>query len=147
MPKPDPQTTALPWQYSKFFASCAGHPVARWGYIHLGLAMCHNGWASPRSETRWMLTHIGSGGQVIQMIGAVRTVMPVASEIANCSDWTLFDLPNGWRQTDPELPAKVGAICKAHPEVMPDTSFPAGEITDDAARAVMAAMEDAETHG
>lgn len=77
----------------------------------------------------------------MQMTGAVQTVMPVASEIADCSDWTLFDLPNGWKQTDPELPAKVGAIGKAHPEAMPNTSFPAHEVSDDAARAVMAAME------
>ncbi len=98
-------------------------------------------WATPREATRWTLIHLGSGGAIARLTGRVATVMPVAAEIAECSDWTLFDLPEGWRQTDPGLPAKVGAICEAHPEVKPDTAFGGKVITDADARAVIDARE------
>ena len=130
------------WRPARFFRAVpGGAPLEAWGYEWRGLALRHSGWATPRTETRWTLIHLGSGGAIMRFVGDVRTVMPVASEIAECSDWTLFDLPEGWRQTDPELPAKVGAICEEHPEARPDTSFSGQEISDADARAVVEARE------
>lgn len=134
--------TEIRWRPVRFFrAVSGGAPVETWGYEWRGLALRHSGWATPRTETRWALVHLGSGGAFVHFAGDVATVMPVAGEIAECSDWTLFDLPEGWRQTDPDLPAKVGAILMAHPEARPDTAFPATVISDADARAVIAARE------
>lgn len=77
----------------------------------------------------------------MRFTGDIRTVFPVAGEIAECGDFTLFDLPDGWRQTDPELPAKIAAICDAHPETLPDSSFDGVQISTDDARAVIEARE------
>jgi hypothetical protein len=138
----DPTQTALPWAPARFFRAIpGGEPLEVHGYENRGLALRHSGWATPRSETQWTLVHVGSGGALMRFTGSVATVMPVASEIAECSDWTLFDLPDGWRQTDPELPAKVGAICEAHPEARPDTAFEAEVISISDARAVIEARE------
>jgi hypothetical protein len=138
---PTPTTTDA-WRPARFWRAVpGGEPVEEWGYECRGLALRHAGWATPRTETRWTLIHIGSGGSIMRFTGSVAAVMPVAGEIAQASDWTLFDLPEGWRQTDPELPAKVGAICEAHPEARPDTSFVASKISDTDARAVIEARE------
>ena len=140
----DPTPTAHAWAPATFFRAMPGAaPVEAYGYEHRGLALRHSGWETPRTKTRWSLIHLGSGGTIMRMTGSVATVMPVAKEIAECGDWRLFDLPEGWRQTDPELPAKVGAICLAHPEVFPDTASAADAISDDDARAVINAREDA----
>ena len=130
------------WEPSNFFCAIPdGAPVQAFGYLYRGLALRHSGWATPRQETRWTLTHLGSGGAIMRFIGDVKTVMPVAGEIADAVDWTLFDLPEGWRQTDPDAPAKIGAIIQAHPEARPDVGFEAAPISDADARAVIAARE------
>ena len=135
-------STAERWQPAQFFvASPGGEPVEAWGYQWRGLALRHSGWAVPRTETKWWLIHLGSGSVILRLVGNVAMVMPVAAAVAECGDWTLFDLPDGWRQTDPELPAKVAAICQEHPEVKPDTSVHGKRITDAEARTVIAARE------
>lgn len=136
------QTTAEHrWTPAKFYRAVHdGTPVEEWGYEWRGLVLRHSGWATPRTKTRWSLMHIGSGGTIMRFTGNIATVFPVAGEIAECGDFTLFDLPDGWRQTDPELPIKIAAICDAHPEAFPDTS-PA--ISADDARAVIEARETA----
>lgn len=137
-----PARTEIPWRPVRFFrANPGGDPVEVHGYEWRGLALRHSGWATPRTATRWTLTHLGSGGALARFMGDVATVFPVASEIALCGDFTLFDLPDGWRQTDPDLPAKVGAILAAHPEVRPDTASAGRVISDADARAVIAARE------
>lgn len=134
--------SASRWRPAWFFeARVGGAPVKVHGYEWRGLAMWHTGWATPRTATRWMLVHLGSGGAVARFTGDIATVMPVAGEIAECGDWTLFDLPEGWRQTDPDLPAKVAAILDAHPEARPESDWPDGRVSDDDARAVIAARE------
>lgn len=130
------------WAPAKFYRAVRGRPpVAEWGYEWRGLALRHSGWAASRTKTRWSLIHIGSGGTIMRFTGDVGTVFPVAGEIAECGDFTLFDLPDGWRQTDPELPVKIAAICDAHPEAFADTSFAATPISTDDARAVIEARE------
>ena len=131
-----------PWRPVQFHRAIPGKPpVECWGYAQDGLVLYHSGWMTPRTKTQWSLIHIGSGGTILHLTGSVAIVMPVASEIAECGDWTLFDLPDGWKQTDPELPAKVGAICRAHPEARPDTSFDGMTISDTDARAVIELRE------
>lgn len=130
------------WQPARFFRAVAGGaPVEVHGYEWRGLAMWHTGWRTPRTETRWTLTHFGSGVSIARFTGNIAAVMPVAGEIALCGDWTLFDLPGGWRQSDPELPAKVAAILAAHPEAKPESDWPDAGVSDADARAVIAARE------
>lgn len=125
------------WAPAQFYRAVhGGNPVENWGYEWKGLVLRHSGWATPRTKTRWSLIHIGSGGTIMRFTGNVSTIFPVAGEIAECGDFTLFDLPDGWRQTDPDLPAKIGAICASHPEAFPDTSFGTVMSNDDA-RAVI----------
>ena len=129
------------WTPAKFYQSTAAGPAERDGYQWRGLALRHHGWGVPRARTRWSLVHLGSGGTILRFTGDVATVFPVAGEIAECGDFTLFDLPEGWRQTDPDLPRKIAAICDAHPEARPDTKIEGSGISDDGARAVIAARE------
>lgn len=130
------------WRPATFYRAIPGEaPKEERGYEWRGLALRHGGWATPRSETRWTLIHTGSGATIMRFIGSVSVVMPVAGEIAQCSDWTLFDLPEGWKQTDPELPTKVAAIIEAHPEARPERGFVAPAISDSDARAVIEARE------
>ena len=132
----------IPWRPARFFRAIpGGAPVEAHGYEWRGLALRHSGWATPRTETRWTLVHIGSGASIVRFTGDVATVFAAPGEIALCGDWTLFDLPEGWRQTDPELPAKVATILAAHPEARPDVAFAGVRITDADARAVIAARE------
>lgn len=139
---PDDLQSTDTWKPSSFFkAICGGVPTEQWGYERRGLVMHHSGWATPRTATLWTLTHVGSGAAFLRLTGNVATVMPVAGEIVEASDWTIFDLPEGWRQTDPDLPGKIGAICEAHPEVKPDSGFAGKEISDADARAVIEARE------
>lgn len=89
------------WQPATFYRAVpGGTPVEEHGYEWRGLALRHAGWATPRTETRWTLIHTGSGATIMRFVGSVSVVMPVAGEIALCGDWALFDLPEGWRQTD-----------------------------------------------
>lgn len=84
-------------------------------------------------------------GKILEMTGDVDTVFPIATEIAGCSDFTLFDLPDGWRQTDPDMPLKINAIiCDAHDGAVFTSKAPHFVISDDKARAVIAARESAE---
>ncbi len=129
------------WTPGTFWVAMAHGPDVRSGYVMRGLGLAHDGWATPKQNTRWSLTHIGSGSMICKMQGTVSMVMPVASKIARCGDWTLFDLPDGWQQTDPDLPTKVWAILEAWPGVAPTVGGRSEKTSDDEARAVIAARE------
>ena len=128
------------WNPQSVIIASPSGPYKVEAYVHRGLALRHHGWATPRSQTLWSLVHIGSGATVVLMRGSVTTVMPVGFAIAECGDWTLFDLPTGWRQTDPELFDRVGVILIAHPEVFPH--FPETDVTEEEARAAIEMRED-----
>lgn len=125
---------------STFWIATSEGVDTRSGYVMRGLGLGHDGWAKDRRNTEWTLTHIGSGTAVCRIVGSVATVMPVATEIAQCGDWMLFDLPDGWQQTDPELPARVQAILDSQ---MPGVTLRGRgrQATADEARAVIAARE------
>ena len=130
------------WNPAPFFrVGPDGQPQKAWGYEYRGLMLRNNGWANPRWQTRWGLWHLGSGGEFVRFMGDVQTVFPVAAEIAECGDWTLFSLPGGWRQTDPDLETKFDAICRAHREAHCMTEWEGQDLTDNAARAVIEARE------
>lgn len=135
------------WEWGSFRLAMVGAvPVERHGYLYGGLALMHEGLSWLPSETRWTLVHVGSGLGICTFIGSVETVFPVGTAIARCSDWTLFDMPSGWKQTDPELPQKVVALLTANPQARPNqwtTGYRAdpGPERDAAARAVIEARE------
>ena len=127
------------WSSTTFLISLPSGPAFVSGYTHRGIGMHHDGWRRPRKLTEWTVTHLGSGAIVARLRGDVFTVFPIATAIAECSDWTLFDMPDGWRQTDPDLRAKVRAILEAHADiVLPLTLV---KVPDEVARSVIAARE------
>ena len=131
------------WTPATFWTAMSHGPDLRSGYTLLGLGLHHDGRAPRRQNTHWTLTHIGSGAAVCRMQGTVAMVMPVAADMARCGDWTLFDLPDGWQQTDPDLLPKVTAILEAHPEARGSVRGTVARATADDARAVIAARETA----
>jgi len=111
------------------------------GYTLAGLGLHREGATPEGSQTRWALTHLGSGCAMLRPVGTLAMAMPLATDVARCTDWTLFDMPDGWRQTDPDLPGKVQAIVDAHPEMQFwDARIPT-QATPDEARAFIAARE------
>lgn len=105
------------------------------GYEHLGLGM-HIG--SPPLPVRgrrkaqppiWHLTHLETGHLIHRLRGDVATAFPVATEIAECADWTFSSL-YGWKDRDPDLPKKVLAIAGRNSGVvLAREGVPANEAT------------------
>ena len=131
------------WAPSGFFIATTIGPLTVQGYVWRGLGLHNSGWGAPRTKTKWTLTHLGSGALLGKFTGDVSAVFPIAAKIAQCGDFTLFDLPDGWQQTDPALREKVAEIMAAHPEVL-SWGQKGAKITDDNARAVIAAREGAD---
>lgn len=129
------------WAPGTFWIATSSGPDTRSGYILHGVGLSHDGWAPLRQNTFWSLTHLGSGAAICRMMGTVAMVMPVAAEIAACGDWTLFDLPEGWSQTDPGLLEKMRAVLKKHPRIAMLVSADVAPATADDTRAVIAARE------
>lgn len=108
----------MAWKDARYPVACAAAVVKVSGYTYKGLGL--HIW--PRNKPRkrkgvepppppppeWTLTHLGSGLSVAHITGTVSEVFPLASQIADLSDWT-FDGPKGFRNMDPELPAKLKA--------------------------------------
>jgi len=128
------------WTPAEFWVAIGDGPKQVRGYTlaGLGLHRARREWGE--SKTRWALTHLGSGGKIIGLNGTLATVMPIANEIACCGDWTLFDMVDGWKQTDPGLQDRVAAILTSHGVKMKPTPDDL-RITANEARAVIAARE------
>ncbi len=129
------------WAPGTFWIAMPNGPDTRSGYVLGGLGLAHDGWAKPSERTHWTLTHIGSGAAICRLAGTVAAVMPVAAEIARCGDWTLFDLPNGWKQTDPKLLLKLVAVLDRHPGIARGPDRSGKVVTPDDARVVIAARD------
>jgi hypothetical protein len=78
------------------------------GYLYGGLGICklEKGW--------WSLSHLGCGHRIATIKGTVAEAFPIASEIADCTNWLAFEMLDGWRNFDPKLPDKVKAIKAKH---------------------------------
>ena len=111
------------------------------GYVRKGMGLRHHGWATPLDWTEWTLTHLGSGAAVMDLAGRVAVVFPVASEVADCTDWTAFDLASGWRQVDPDLIERLAAIVEKHRGVVLPEDDDAPLADDDSSRQVVAVRE------
>jgi hypothetical protein len=102
------------------------------GYTYRGLGLFVH---AHQEVPVWSLTHLNSGLAVHWMKGKLRFVSPVAAEYAELTDWTLFTLFDGWKQTDPDLKGKVRALRKKHGAmILPGLSHVAGD--NDAARLI-----------
>jgi hypothetical protein len=108
---------------------------AGYTYRGLGLYLLQRGSPKGRRPPKWCLVHLGSGHTVCYINGHVKDGFPLASEIAECGDWT-FDGLTGWRNVDPEIPAKFHAIREAHPKAIELSN---GGSSEEAARAVVMA--------
>ena len=103
------------WKPDSFLLAEISGPRSVPGYIYKGLGLHQVFKASPkgRRPPTWGLTHLGTGLNVCFIQGTVATAFPVATQIAECGDWD-FDGPDGWRNHDPDLPAKAMEIINAH---------------------------------
>lgn len=120
------------WPNAMFCIQVAGggaHPIG--GYAEGGLGLHHHGWATPRASTEWTLTHLGSGLAVAHLRGTVATVFPVATAILDLTDWTAFEMAEGWRQTQPDLADLLAAVREAHPGVFRDSPTKVQGTQDD----------------
>lgn len=122
------------WKPGSYPIACGPQHIGhREGYTYRGLGL-HK--VSDKPE--WNLTHLGSGHAVAVIKGTVAEAFPIATEIAESADWD-FDGLNGWRNRDPELPAKVMAIMAKYKKRVKRKG---GNPSDEAARLVV--MERAE---
>lgn len=127
------------WEPADFLIARAVEPVTRAGYIYRGLGLHIAVRASPkgRRPPTWSLIHLGSGHRICMITGMVAKAFPVATEIAECSDWEAFDSIDGWLNTDPGIAEKVRQIVARHPNA---GRGPGGDSADaNAARAVLMA--------
>lgn len=104
------------WQPANFLIASHYGPTERAGYTYRSLGL-HMMWkASPKGRRPpcWALTHLGSGHAIVFIVGHVATAFPIATEIAECSDWD-FDGLDGWRNRDPEIIEKLRAVLAKYP--------------------------------
>lgn len=77
----------------------------------------------------WWLVHLRSGHGICKLVGGPLEVLPVATRLAEVTDWT-FEAITGWQNTDPDLPKKIRQIWAAEPRVMPD-DIPGEDLRDE----------------
>ncbi|MFC3208121.1 hypothetical protein [Aquamicrobium soli] len=108
----------MTWQPAKFKLAWITGPHEIEGYVFRGLGLHMTASASPKGRrlARWSLTHLNTGHRVAIINGDVRTAFSIAYEIARCSDWEAFTALGGWKNTDPDLPAKIDAIAARFPK-------------------------------
>lgn len=105
----------MAWQPATFLIADFDGPSSRAGYVYRGLALHIVVKGSPkgRRPPTWALTHLGSGHRIGLIDGRVGDAFPIATDIAECGDWT-FDGLNGWKNLEPELPQKLVNIAEGH---------------------------------
>lgn len=107
----------MSWQPGDFDIAMYDMTSTRTGYVYRGLGLHQVSKASPkgRRPPQWKLTHLGSGHCVCIIGGLVADAFPIATEIAECADWS-FDGLNGWRNMDPDLPQKLSNLLAKYPK-------------------------------
>lgn len=104
------------WEPADFPVARDSGVAVKPGYVYRGLGLYMAQSASPkgRRPPLWCLVHLGSGHCIFWIKGVVADAFPVASEVAEASDWTAFEGLTGWENTDPELKDKVRALYRKH---------------------------------
>lgn len=79
-----------------------------------------NGVAHPRGlgvhragAEKWMLIHLATGHGVVRIDADETDAIVIATEIADCADWTFTSL-DGFKNFDPLLPSKMQAIVELY---------------------------------
>jgi hypothetical protein len=105
----------MTWKPANFLVARAYGPQEVPGYAYRGLGLHLSRRASPkgRNPTEWTLIHLGSGHRICYIRGGVATSFPVATEIAECGDWTFSGL-TGYLNVDPEIKTRVVPILMKH---------------------------------
>lgn len=126
------------WTYSQFLRAGADGARKVYGYAHKGLGMQFVWDGSPkgRRPPTWCLYHLNSGHRICLIHGKSETAFPIALEIAELTDWD-FDGLDGWRNREPELPAKVAAVAQKYPKAL-EMAYGNGGNEDTARQIAMA---------
>jgi hypothetical protein len=87
------------------------------GYSYRGLGLQLSIAQSPKGRRSpvWLLIHLNSGHVICQISGIVAKALPIAAEIAECTDWSFSGL-DGWNNTDPNLLSKVKNLGERYPK-------------------------------
>lgn len=123
------------WPAAMVVVAMPSGPLDKPGYAWRGLGLFQAIPGSPkgRRPATWSLTHIGSGHAIAFLKGDVRTVFPIASEIALAGDWT-FEGLDGWRNQFPDASERVSEIIARYPKIVSRAA--GGGRNEDIARAV-----------
>ena len=103
----------MTWEPATFKRAHSSWPLASAGYVYGGLGICLT--SSRGEKSRWVLIHLNSGHAICWIRGSVAEAFPVASDIADCADWT-FDGLHGWRNQSPDLYERFEEVWKRHPK-------------------------------
>lgn len=95
------------------YAAGFGRTAKAHGYTAKGLGLDIAIKQSPKGKRppKWRLIHLNTGHAICYIDGFVADAFPIASEIADLIDWD-FDGLYGWRNRDPDLPAKLKEIAE-----------------------------------
>lgn len=95
------------WRRGDLLIATPSGPQQVSGYSYRGVGLHLD------AKPLWMISHQATGHALIHIVAdrAVRFV--IATEIAECTDWTFSGL-DGWKNMDPELDAKLGVIGKKY---------------------------------
>lgn len=109
------------WKREAFLRALKDRPApvsyAGFTYLGLGLNMVQVRSEKHHRATKWCLTHLGSGHAIAFIKGEMKTVFPIATELAELIDWTFTGL-TGWKQTEPQMPNIVEHWLQAHDGVV-----------------------------
>lgn len=116
----------MTWKAGPIHASYrwAFDPVQVNGYTYRGLGL-HRGPDASKLEhpPLWAITHLATGHKVMELVGYIGEVKPWATRIAELTDWT-FTSVEGWRNQDPDLPARFVALLAEMPREVRGTYDP-----------------------
>lgn len=103
------------WKPVEFQIHHGSAAVSVAGYEHrnLGLHIL----TGKKDKAVWSLTHLGTGLSICKIKGGVRTVFPVATEIAEAGDWGFISM-EGYKDRFPDARAVVEGIMAKHKNVL-----------------------------
>lgn len=114
----------MSWEPARYqVAGPNGQPYQVAGYTYRGLGLHLVIEPSPKGRRPglWTLTHLNSGHRVALAQGNVPTAFAAAAAVAELGDWD-FDGVAGWRNRDPELPARLVDLVRRTPALKLSTA-------------------------